>query len=688
VALLTVLLVAAVATPSVLLDVGRARARACVASITEPRGPELPDCERLDSWLALPARVPWTRVPARILREELTARMAVARYVDAAVGTPDRERLAERRADVLRAADLVSAGTRLLRLSELGTSMPAPDLAELAFAMGDAEGLDLHAFDINQWYGSVHAIEVALLRGDFARARRLAEHYAGRPDHDLRLLVGALLCAGDDPHRGLDEVLDVERARAEKRTANFWRNFGRARVLVEACAARADVAAPTLPVYGGAGEWDHRDRLLVMRARLAQRRAPCLPDDESCPSTGGFAEPVASIVDRLESGARLDYRAELVGAIAAHVTDGGVLAGLARPRPDEFDPAARVPLTIVRMVDGEPRDLPFLSSEELATAADAILARAEQDSSGLLRATAGLLRARAATAAAAQGDRSRALGLARAARPLLFDDPATGELFESSVAYVAGDPRTAREAAARAVGLAPEARPVRAAALLQLAEIDAAAGQRLTALERAHRALAVADEARHPALGERARWTVTALEELERRAACGSAPAACASERQGESPARRSDAEIAAEQTVLKALGGRGTGLGDDVRAAMLERAMATWRRWLRDDAEQRRAHRYAALGIRGDAPDARAPYWVLGGLLVDEPAQVEPWLDAFSAIDASRATLRAHAWARLEAARWRGDLEAAELWLERYRSLERLANDPLRAEMLRQTRL
>jgi hypothetical protein len=74
--------------------------------------------------------------------------------------------------------------------------------------------------------------------------------------------------------------------------------------------------------------------------------------------------------------------------------------------------------------------------------------------------------------------------------------------------------------------------------------------------------------------------------------------------------------------------------------------------------------------------------------LLVDRASEVEPWLDAFYALDAQGTSLRAYCWARGQAARWRGDGAAASLWLERYRALERLANDPLLGDLYQELRL
>jgi hypothetical protein len=69
----------------------------------------------------------------------------------------------------------------------------------------------------------------------------------------------------------------------------------------------------------------------------------------------------------------------------------------------------------------------------------------------------------------------------------------------------------------------------------------------------------------------------------------------------------------------------------------------------------------------------------------VDEPSQVEPWLDAVMAQDAERVTLSSYALARWRAACWRGDGPAATLWRKRFSTLSRLAAAPRTAELFQQ---
>jgi hypothetical protein len=116
-----------------------------------------------------------------------------------------------------------------------------------------------------------------------------------------------------------------------------------------------------------------------------------------------------------------------------------------------------------------------------------------------------------------------------------------------------------------------------------------------------------------------------------------------------------------------------------------MDAALLAWQAALAAPAPRRLALRYEAVLQRGDAPRWLTPHFALGaGLLAGAPGDVEVWLDAFGALDARRFTHRAVAWARAEAARWRGDTGAAATWSGRLRALRAVAADPARAEIAR----
>ena len=79
----------------------------------------------------------------------------------------------------------------------------------------------------------------------------------------------------------------------------------------------------------------------------------------------------------------------------------------------------------------------------------------------------------------------------------------------------------------------------------------------------------------------------------------------------------------------------------------------------------------------------AFAAYLLLAGeLLGPGEGEVEVWLDAFSATSGRALGLRAYAWTRAEAARFRGDEAAAARWTTRYRDLAKIASRPDDAEL------
>jgi hypothetical protein len=84
----------------------------------------------------------------------------------------------------------------------------------------------------------------------------------------------------------------------------------------------------------------------------------------------------------------------------------------------------------------------------------------------------------------------------------------------------------------------------------------------------------------------------------------------------------------------------------------------------------------------RGDAPDGHAAWLFLLGTLV-APAAAEPFLDAMHAVNVPSLTLRQEAFARWQAASFRGDPAAAAGWRRRLVSLGALAQDPRRRDLL-----
>jgi hypothetical protein len=659
------------AAPTVLLQVGRERAASCLARIEQPRAARLPQCSAIDRWFDLPARWPFTRRWAQLFREELAARMAMASYVDAAVGAPSRAAQRKHFPALLQAAQLVEEGTGRVRLAQLGRATGAPDPGQLAYSTGDRQTLIDRGFEWTQWYTSNRAMEAALLHGELSRAVRLAEHYAGRPDPDLRLHLGALLCLGGQAERGLEHVRSVERARAEKRNANMARNFGAARVIVEECAHRAGLEAPPIPAYGGAGEWDHRERHAVMRLRHARQQQGCsdLGKLDSCVAFEQLSSAAEGAMKLLGSGIALDFRLELSAAVAELLRDGDAALELVRHRDGEPTAVSRTPLTVRRLVERDRPGQPAVHPAQLTGAADHLLSLEPRHPA--VAEVAGAMLARAAAGYAGLGQLEPALDRARRAAPLVLDDAAGAGLFEASVAFIAGDAALAIERLTAALAKRPAADPVVAASRIQLAQLLAAAGRHADARAEAARAVEAAAATDHPVLLERAAWVQLALDSHQRTM-----------DRRGEGQA------AGPSPPQLPFVGPPRGWVADEARQRTLARAHDVWRRWLAAPASTRRACRYEAYRTRGDAPEARVAHLFLAGLLVDAPSEVEPWLDAYYALDASASSLRGYAFARATAAAWRGDQPARRLWLDRYRTLERWAQDPADADLFQRLRL
>ncbi|AGP35752.1 hypothetical protein [Sorangium cellulosum] len=300
-----------------------------------------------------------------------------------------------------------------------------------------------------------------------------------------------------------------------------------------------------------------------------------------------------------------------------------------------------------------------------------------------LRAAAGALALKAARELALEGDAARAIdALDRlgALAPELAPEAARA-LARSSAWTLAGDRARALDLIER-VDLAAAPPALRAAVHLQRAELLASLGRRLDAA----RAAVLADEAAAAAraagagdappglalLEARARWTRLALAPSE-----GGSPL-----RQGGPPALLPADLSAAWPWVGFARLDAPWARGDQPAFA---RALAAWSAARDAPPATRRALRYAALRRRGDAPPALVPYAALAAQLLGEgEGDAEVWLDAFLALDAPRFSLRHVAFARAEAARWRGDDGSAAAWQRRYEALRAVASDPARAEIAR----
>jgi tetratricopeptide (TPR) repeat protein len=674
-----ILLAAAVvgaAVPSVLLEIGTRRARSCIASYAEPRGPALPDCRAEMKWFATPSRIPWTAIPARYRAEELGARIAIAEYTDALVGHPDRAGIDAGAPRVDAAAKALATGSRRLGLEELGHTVGAPDLGRTAEIYGDRGTLLARFDEWTEWHMRLRALESAWMEGDVARAQAIAKRYAefDPRDDDLRTAVGATLCLGDAQARGIALLASVQYDRAAQRHESWARNWGDERAAMVACSARAKVPPPAAPDHGDGGQGDAVEARTALRLRLLSD-----PGQPAERRSEADAATMALLREARSPGARVRLLAALIDE--REELDPKEMAELAAPRGDGGEPPigpspARTAIDWLDAHRGLEASVPGATLRGSAARIRALATHASlsRDEARALRAAAGAMTLEAARALALEGNGEAAAATISDSGDALPSEAARA-LQRACAWYVAGNAERALAAlnATSDVGAADQAvaREVRVAAAIQRAELLASLGRRDEAAKAAIAADELAPTAGSRALDAHARWTRLAL-----------ARPPLASQRPGE-------AAVVGDARAWPWVGltGRPTSwLVPEAEAATpLGRALAFWDAAAAASPEQRRALRYAAIDHRGDAPLAAAAYYAIAAeLLRAGEGDVEIWLDVFSATDARRLPLRTYAWLRAESARFRGDPASAARWTTRLRALTAVTADPAKAEIAR----
>ncbi len=674
------LIAGAASVPVGMVEIGTRRAAACLASYEGPREPVRPVCGPLMDWLVLPSRVPLLPA-ARYRAEELGARIPMAEYRDAAVGKPDREGLALGAEGMLAGERLLATGSQRPVLWDLGRAVGAPDLGRDAAELGDHRTLASRGEAWLAWPVRLAALHAALDEGDVPRTVELAKRYAGWDprDEDLRAAVAAALCLGDEPSHGMRLLETLQDDRAKRKYAGMSRNFGDVRELLVACAARAHVPPPPKPSDGEAGRGDLVEARTVLRLRISAQGGD---------TAGSIPETIDAATQLLEAAprsarSRLHLLAGLVelAAAAKRELPSTTLVRLATVRAEVGDePLVPSPVvTTLDLLDEAPGLVAVLPAPTLAAAADRLEASSKgeglaETGAAQLRTAAGATFLEAARAFAQTGD---ARGAARAidrAGALVLPSAAARSLAHASALRSGGEDAEALDELDRArtaADAAPAddvaAHAVRAAIHLEAAEVLASLGRPADAAGRAAIAVAEAGKVAEVALGARARYTLLAIG----RGASG-APTEVAAGREAWPWVGFADRASTWKRP-------------DPARLATLDAALAGWQHALAAPAARRLALRYEAILHRGDAPRWLVAHLALGaGLLAGAPGDAEVWLDAFAALDARRFTHRTYAWSRAEAARWRGDRAAAELWASRLRSLRSIAADPTRTEIAR----
>ena len=162
------------ALPLVRMRMAKATAMACLAGYDKPRGPKLPDCSAPIQEFSKLARVSYVHHDATYRAEELWARIMVAEYENASIGSPDPKVRNDTAKFVDDAETVLDKGSQRILLDELGQVIAAPHLGQLASSLGDRRTLVDHFDWWSQWSVRVHAIRAALVEGDLGKASQIA----------------------------------------------------------------------------------------------------------------------------------------------------------------------------------------------------------------------------------------------------------------------------------------------------------------------------------------------------------------------------------------------------------------------------------------------------------------------------------------------------------------------------------
>lgn len=613
------------------------------------------------------------------MHEEALARIAIDDHLDSAIGRPGRAMLDATSEALGASAAAVRSGSQRPVLEELGPEVGAPDVGVMADLVGDRRMLVARAREWLDWTVRRHTIEAALLEGGLQKGVEVSRIYEGwdPSDDDLRAAVAALLCLSDDAKRGLAMLATIQNDRASRRYAAMARNWGDVRELIVACAAAHRIDPPPKPDGGDAGTGDPIVPRAVLRLRLGvastEGRAPRAAVEER---QRAVEEAMVLLDDPPHSPAsRLALLAGILDV--GHPTANELLrlAGARQGDLTERPLAPQAALTAFDVLDESPGLRPIVHAPTWARAAErlshALAPLPNGDGRTRLSTTAAAMWVEAASGWARAGDAERALDAIDRAAPLAGWSDRARALARSSVTYIAGDAARALQELDAVQGAASEepiAKRVAALAVIQRAELLASLGRAQDAAKAAVEGDIAAAISQSAVTDARGRVTRLAL--------------ASSGQRSRNAPTPKPNpvtaplpwigfADHAGRWTESKAVG-----------SALID-AVALWDAAIDEHADVALAFRYRLFARRGDAAPWMVPALAAAAKLIDGPPEaIETWLDAYFAIDARRVTLRAYAWSRAEAARWRGDAESATLWTARYHALQAIAVDPARAEL------
>jgi hypothetical protein len=651
----SLLIAAALLWPYLWVEIGTRRARECLAAYERPRVEAPGDCLGDLYWFVTPSRIPWTKTAASYRAEEISMRVAIGAFMDAAVGRPSRAGLGRAGEALDRAHKAIRAGSTRVELYELGRAVRTPDLGYYADLVGDRATLLAKGDHWLDWKVRLRTLEAALLEADLTRASILAKGYAGTDpaDEDLRVAVAAALCLGGEPERALPLLETVQNDRAKERHAAIARNYGEVRAALVACAAKAGKSPPPKPESSEAGSLDREEVRAALQLRLL---AAATGEAELAKRRDAAVGAIDLLGDEARQAAH-PYALLAAVLVSGHPVDPPAVATLARTVGKD---ANRPPAAFASPLDWLPsrrRLAPGVGPTAWRRAAERVAswlddAKLEADDAAALEQLKRRLWVEAARAHVRDGDADSALAALEASGAFTGDDLA---LSKASAWYVVGQPGRALEA----LPAAPTSAQSKASTLALRAELLMSLGRGDDAASSAEFADDAARQSGDAAIEVRARWSRLAISR--------------------KSPHRVRTSVDAASLTRPEAwphVGVLGTGSpwvhADLERVGTLDRALSMWAAAREAKAPDRLAIRHALLSHRTDTPPrSRVAYLATAaGLLAAGEGDVEIWLDAFDAFDVRRAPLRTVAWTRAEAARWRGDVEAAKRWSERYAKL------------------
>lgn len=652
--------------PEIVVRRARDDATRCLERARQPRSAKLPECSPLVRGFDFPTQFSYTRHDATYRAEELLARVAINRYLDAAIGDPDPARLATTALAVKKAQEMVENGSRRIWFEDLGSAVGSPHLGKLASSLGDRATLIGSPEYFGLWYNRRDTLEAALIEADFEEVDFIASRYASwsPSDADLVSAVGATLCI-TSPSDGYGMLEKIPAHRAEKRYENMQRNYGEVHAIVSACAAKVGLPPPALPTDSGAGIAD-----LPSVRRLTELRLTVPGDDRQRGVRRAIdylqrrgSEPV----DRDQPHARAMLLAAVL-VLSNEPLEPSLIVDIATPRVETGEGPLAPRAASLRTALVRPMGLYPVVPASWLSSGGRILAelsrRAGGSERGVLEHAAGGLFTLAAIEHAGDGRVHAAVEAADDGSRWTQATPALGLYSRVSAAYVAGDPTRALKLLDDGRDAARDATEDLEIALTTLeALVAASAGDRDRAARIAAELPAVAESAADPDLAISARWVALAL------GAAAPAP----------SPAPM-------RLTAWTGQADRASRYREHGDRA-LETTFAAWSEAFASTPEVRRAFRYHLFERRGDIPALGLPALVASARLLDPTISsegVETWLDAFSAIDARRMRLRSYAWMRMEAARIRGDRASERAWSDRLDVLRAVASQEEDLELTR----